>query len=295
MSKSSTMNLRCASGNGARGLRDRGTVPTKGPRQAVPKGRRQLARRFNAGEAGAYEFSSPEGATAANEIDTPSPLRGFPRHRFHFPALKRRANRHCPSGTIFPSLTLRVSMVLSCLSLLLCGCERDMADQPKYQPYEASTFFSDGDSARQPVPGTVARGHLETDDHLFKGKVGNEFANTFPVSVDKDLLIRGHQRYNIFCSQCHGPTGDGRGMVVKRGFPQPPSYHIDRLREAKVGYIFDVITNGFGRMAAHGYMIPAEDRWAIIAYVRALQKSQHATKDELSGEDLKQLENDQPK
>ncbi len=153
--------------------------------------------------------------------------------------------------------------------------------QPKYKPLEPSSFFDDGRSARPVVPGTVARGHLRIDEHLYAGKVNGVLVDTFPFPITRPVLERGRQRYNIFCSPCHDEAGTGRGMIVQRGFQQPPSYHIDRLRQAPVGHFFDVITNGFGAMYSYAARVSPEDRWAIVAYIRALQLSQQATLDDL--------------
>ena len=164
--------------------------------------------------------------------------------------------------------------------LLLCatvGCRQDMHDQPKYESLEASTFFPDGRASRPLVPGTVARGQLREDTHLYEGKVSGKAAETFPFPIDLKTLERGQQRYNIYCSPCHDRVGNGNGMVVRRGFRPPPSYHIERLRQAPPGYFYDVITNGFGAMQDYAAQIPVRDRWAIVAYVRALQLSQNAT------------------
>jgi len=159
-------------------------------------------------------------------------------------------------------------------ALLLAGCN-DMEHQPKYQPLDPSPFFADGRSSRLPPEGTVARGHLQLDDHLYKGKVNGELARTIPIPVTKELLNRGQERYNIFCSVCHSQTGDGLGMIVQRGMKQPPSFHIERLRDAPAGYFYDTIVNGFGVMYSYGDRIPVNDRWAIVAYIRALQLSQN--------------------
>jgi mono/diheme cytochrome c family protein len=171
---------------------------------------------------------------------------------------------------------------LALIVLLLLGsaCRQDMHDQPKYVPLRQSSFFGDDRSARPMVPGTVARGRLNEDALLYTGKVndaGGADADTFPFTITADTLSRGRERFNIYCSPCHGRTGQGDGMVVRRGYRRPPSYHQDRLRSAPVGHFFDVITNGFGAMPDYAAQIPAEDRWAIIAYVRALQLSEHAT------------------
>lgn len=149
--------------------------------------------------------------------------------------------------------------------------------QPKYKPLDPTSFFDDGRSERPVVPGTVARGHLQIDEQLYTGKVNGMLVDTFPFPITRQDLARGQERYNIFCSPCHGRLGDGQGMIVQRGFPPPPSYHQDRLRQAPVGHFFDVITNGYGRMYSYASRVSPEDRWKIIAYIRALQLSQRAT------------------
>jgi hypothetical protein len=151
-----------------------------------------------------------------------------------------------------------------------------MHDQPKYEALEASDFFSDGRSARPIVEGTVARGHLNEDTLLFQGKLNGKPAEVFPFPINLQDLDRGQERYNIYCTPCHDRLGNGEGMVVRRGFRRPPSYHIDRLRQAPPGYLFDVITNGFGAMQDYSAQIAVRDRWAIVAYIRALQLSQNA-------------------
>lgn len=156
------------------------------------------------------------------------------------------------------------------------GCHPEMRDQPRAEPLETSDFFADGMASRPRVAGTVARGHLDEDQVLVTGRSGDRFAETFPLPVTRDVLVRGRQRYNIYCSPCHGQVGDGLGMVVRRGFKQPPSFHIDRLRRAPPGYLFDVMTNGFATMPSYASQVPPADRWAITAYLRALQLSQNA-------------------
>lgn len=157
-----------------------------------------------------------------------------------------------------------------------------MHDGPRYEPLEASTFFLNDSSARQPVPNTVARGQLNEDRHLYEGVVDGRPAETFPMPVTADVMARGQERFNVFCSPCHGRTGEGNGMVVQRGFPRrPPSFHEDRLRNAPVGYFFDVMTHGFGLMQDYAAQVPVADRWAIVAYIRALQLSQNATLDQV--------------
>jgi hypothetical protein len=156
----------------------------------------------------------------------------------------------------------------------VAGCDnlhQDMGNQPKNKPLSPSDFFADGRSERAPVENTVARGALDNDDLV----VAKE-SNTFPVPVNTALLERGEDRYKIFCTPCHGLQGDGNGMVAMRGMKHPPSYHIDRLRQSPNGYYYDVITNGFGQMYSYSAQIPPRDRWAIIAYLRALQLSRNA-------------------
>jgi mono/diheme cytochrome c family protein len=160
---------------------------------------------------------------------------------------------------------------------LLSACRQDMHDQPRYEPLEASALFDDGRSSRPRVPGTVARGEREYDAHLQEGRVNGEMASTFPMEVTRALVERGRERYDVFCSACHDRAGTGRGIVVERGLKQPSSFHVERLRKAPPGYVFDVITRGFGAMFDLADRIPPDDRWAIVAYVRALQRSQNGT------------------
>lgn len=198
-----------------------------------------------------------------------------------------------------------VSLLLSAFSLLAFGgCRRDMQDQPKMKPYRSSSFFSDGLSSRPPVEGTIARGFLKTDTELFTGKKTGaaptrpsqptpvlspatsagatpqgaatypDDVEVFPIPITREVVTRGKERYEIFCSVCHGLTGYGDGMVVRRGFRRAASFHDDRLRQAPVGHFFDVVTNGWGAMSSYAPQIPVQDRWAIIAYIRALQLSQ---------------------
>ena len=199
---------------------------------------------------------------------------------------------------------LLVSLSPWLFALALTGCVQEMANQPRYEPLEASTVFADGRSSRPQVPGTIARGQLRLDDAFYTGKVNGELVTELPERAVADrtlaeLVSRGRERYGIYCSHCHGAIGGGTGgseelrqdvgMVVKRGFPSPPTYHQERLRQASIGHFFDVITNGFGRMASYDTMIPSDDRWAIAAYVRTLQLSQHAVREQLSEADLKEL------
>lgn len=176
--------------------------------------------------------------------------------------------------------------------LLLPGCElrQAMYNQPKHKPLAASTFFADGRSARLPVAGTIAQGQLRLDRHFFEGKGDTGLATTLPMPLTKELLQRGQQRFDIYCSPCHDRTGRGNGMVVQRGMKRPPSYHIDRLRSAPVGYFYDVMTNGFGVMYSYASRITPQDRWAIAAYVKTLQYSQQVPFDQLPTEDQRQLQ-----
>jgi cytochrome c553 len=167
---------------------------------------------------------------------------------------------------------------LALLSLLaLAGCRQDMHDQPRFKPLAQSDFYADLRSARAPVEGTVARGDLREDAYFYTGKVGPNPGDYMPFSVTKEVLARGQERFNIYCAPCHSRVGDGTGMIAQRGFRQPPSYMTERLRKAPLGYFFDVMTNGFGAMPDYAAQISPQDRWNIVAYVRALQLSQTAT------------------
>jgi hypothetical protein len=153
-----------------------------------------------------------------------------------------------------------------------------MHDQPKYIPLRPSEFFTDGRSARPLPEGTVARGHLNDDVLFYTGKgADGKPADTFPFPVTKDVILRGRQRFNVYCTPCHDRTGSGNGMIVRRGYRRPPTYHSDRLRQVPNGYIYDVITSGFGAMPDYAAQIQPRDRWAIVSYVRALQLSQQAS------------------
>ncbi|MBI2876767.1 MAG: cytochrome c [Candidatus Tectomicrobia bacterium] len=180
-------------------------------------------------------------------------------------------------------------MRVAALLLLIPACQ-NMRDQPKHKPFRPSTFFADGTSARPIIPGTVARGHLRLDLHFYTGRVDGGLADTFPFPITHPVLRRGQERYNIFCAPCHSRTGDGNGMIVRRGFSRPPSFHIDRLRQAPLGHFFDVITYGYGLMYSYASRVSPGDRWAIIAYIRALQLSQNVQLAELSPEERQQLQ-----
>ncbi len=202
------------------------------------------------------------------------------RPEFFKPGTRARAARRRAAWVALPCLTL------------LAGCyAQEMASQPKYQrPYQQSDFFADGQSSRPLVPGTVARGQLRTDQAYYEGKRGDLVIDEIPVKVDRAVLERGQARYNIYCSPCHGRTGDGQGMIVKRGFSPPPSFHLERLREAPSGHFFVAMTNGYGAMYSYASRIPVDDRWAITAYVRALQVSQNSPLDDVPAEERSKLE-----
>ncbi len=178
------------------------------------------------------------------------------------------------------------TLALAGISFLTAGCARlDMQDQPKYKPQRPSEFFADGRSGRPELDGTIARGELHEDAAFYEGKdAAGKDIDAFPIAIDKSVIARGQQRYDIYCSPCHGRLGNGLGMVVQRGFKQPPSYHIERLRNAPVGHIYDVITNGYGAMLNYAQQIQERDRWAIVAYIRVLQYSQNASINDLSAE-----------
>jgi mono/diheme cytochrome c family protein len=188
---------------------------------------------------------------------------------------------------------LRTNLTLGALVLslaVLSACRQDMHDQPKYIPLRPSDFFADGRSARPLSEGTVARGYLDANVLLYTGKgADGKPSNEFPMPVTKELLQRGQQRFNIYCSPCHDRTGSGDGMIVRRGYRRPPTYHSDRLRQQPNGYFFDVITRGFGAMPDYAAQVQPEDRWAIVAYIRALQLSQQASINDVPAADRAQL------
>ena len=186
-----------------------------------------------------------------------------------------KRDAHAGIGRIL--LRMRRLACLGGVAMLLAGCRLDMHIQPKYLPDEPSNFFDDGRSERPVVPGTVARGQLHTDELLYTGKENGVVADKFPFPMTRADLERGRERYNIYCTPCHDYTGGGQGMIVQRGFPSPPSFHLESLRKAPAGHFFEVITNGFGSMYSYASRVEPEDRWRIAAYIRALQLSQRAT------------------
>ena len=190
---------------------------------------------------------------------------------------------------------LNVRLLVGVLTVLLLfsvtGCRRDMFLQPSEKPLERSDFFRDNQMASRPLPPhTVARGHLEEDEAFYTGKIGDKLVTSFPIPITREVLLRGRERFDIYCAPCHGRTGDGGGMIPQRGFPAPPSYHIDRLRTAPAGHIFDVITHGYGVMYSYAARVDPADRWAIAAYIRALQLSHDAKLADVPEAERAQLE-----
>jgi mono/diheme cytochrome c family protein len=201
---------------------------------------------------------------------------------------------------------LRVSLTGAVLAAALCACRQDMHDQPKKKPQSANAFFSDGKTARNFVPGTIPHDTsddlhgndsrwLAEDAAFYTGKVDGKPVETFPLKVDAMLLARGENRFTISCTPCHGRLGNGDGTVVARGMKRPPSWHIERLQKSPPGYFFDVITNCFGAMYDQADRINPKDRWAIVAYLRALQLSQNVKYDELSAQEKELIDESKKK
>ena len=194
----------------------------------------------------------------------------------------------------YPTLSIEKKRTLATAAFLLLsiGCRQDMHDAPRFDPLERidPAIHSDARSARDPIPGTIARGLLKEDTVLYTGKTADgKLAATAPMAVDRKFLLRGQERFNIYCSPCHDRVGTGNGMIVRRGFKQPQTFHSDRLREQPLGYFVDVMTNGFGQMSSYAHQVKPEDRWAIATYIKALQYSQNARVLELSAEDRQKL------
>jgi mono/diheme cytochrome c family protein len=184
---------------------------------------------------------------------------------------------------------------------VLAGCRQDMQNQPKFIPLRSSEFYSDRRSARYPVPGTIPQledksvdhEQLDPNSYLLTGKHGNVYGNELPAGSDQKavaaVLVRGQERYNIYCQPCHSELGDGNGMIVQRGYKRPPSFHVQRLRNAPLGWFYDVISNGFGGMPDYAAQVKPADRWAIAAYIRVLQLSQHASEADVPPSDRDKL------
>ena len=185
-------------------------------------------------------------------------------------------------------------LVIAAASMLLVGntaCRQDMYNQPRYKPLAQSEFFTDDAAARPLPPHTVARGHLDEDTVFFTGRNDDgTLAASLPGPVTRDLLKRGQERYDIYCSVCHGYEGDGNGMIVQRGFPAPNSYHIERLRQSPPGYFFNVVTHGYGIMYSYASRVEPADRWAIVAYIRALQLANNGRMDDVPSSERAKLE-----
>ena len=182
----------------------------------------------------------------------------------------------------------QIGLAAACV-MIWAGCRKDMYDQPKYEAYEPSTSFKDGTSSRPIVAGTVARGELRADEHYYTGKIDGKDADTFPFPVDAAMIEKGRERFGVYCTPCHGRLGDGRGMVVRRGFSPPPTFHSAYLREIPVGHFYSVITNGYGAMYSYAARIPVDHRWAIAAYIRTLQYSQNADLADLTDDERQKL------
>lgn len=179
-----------------------------------------------------------------------------------------------------PTKTYRKVSVLAMAvfaGLTIVGCQQKMGIQPYYQPLEENQMFDDHRASRPLEPGTVSRGDLRADDALFTGKVDGKLVEEFPMTITEEVIARGQNRFNIYCAPCHSKLGDGNGMIVQRGVSRPPSYMEDRLTTSPVGHFYDVITNGYGRMYSYNQQLPVRDRWAIVAYVRALQAAGHGS------------------
>jgi hypothetical protein len=205
--------------------------------------------------------------------------------KFRIQCSTRKLRTHVPKLEIKnQKLATFVVLLLAGPILSTAGCRQKMAEQPRYDPLESSNFFPDGQSARPPIENTVARGELHEDALLYAGISGGGPATEFPFLVTLQVLERGRERYNIYCSPCHSRIGDGEGMIARRGFGPPASLHTDILRKQPPGHFFRVITQGFGAMPSYSQQIVPEDRWAIIAYVRALQLSQHASINDVPSE-----------
>ena len=173
---------------------------------------------------------------------------------------------------------------------LLAGCRQDMHNQPKFYPQRGTDFYADGRSARPQVANTVARGQLHEDSYFYTGLQNGAEGNLMPFAVTMDVLARGQERYNVYCTPCHSRVGNGAGMIVERGYAQAGNFHTARLQAAPLGHFFNVITNGYGSMPEYASQVTPEDRWAIVAYIKALQLSQNATQaDVAAGQHVEKL------
>jgi mono/diheme cytochrome c family protein len=182
--------------------------------------------------------------------------------------------------------------LLGCLlgAMIVSGCRQDMHNNGRLKPLEENVFFADHRASRPLIKGTVPRGALDEDEFFYRGKVGDRLVKGFPFPVTRELIAQGRERFNIYCAVCHGPTGNGDGMIVQRGFPQPPSFHEPRLREAPEGHFFHVITNGYGVMYSYAARVEPQERWAIVAYIRALQLAREGRPEDVPESDRAGLE-----
>ena len=186
-----------------------------------------------------------------------------------------------------------ICLLSSILVLSSLSCRREMFDQPKANSLRSSDFFSDRAASRSLAPNTVARGFLHDDEAFYSGAIGTNLITEFPSPITREVLERGRERFEIYCAACHGRTGEGNGMIVQRGFPAPPSYHTERLRNAPIGHFYDVMTRGYGIMYPQASRVAPQDRWAIAAYIRALQLSRNATLADVAAEGRAALEANQ--
>jgi mono/diheme cytochrome c family protein len=198
--------------------------------------------------------------------------------------------RNAVRGRVRRGAALPAAALISGLVLLTAGCRQDMHDAPRYEAYEATATFADGRASRSAPAGTVARGWLRDDEALYTGKTNGQPVDAIPFAISHADMRRGQERFTIYCTPCHGQLGDGNGMVVQRGLRQAANFHQDRLRQERIGYFFDVITNGFGAMQGYAEQVPVRDRWLIAAYVRALQYSQNASINDVPPERRAELE-----
>ncbi|MDB6148547.1 MAG: hypothetical protein JWO45_2211, partial [Spartobacteria bacterium] len=184
----------------------------------------------------------------------------------------------------------RVRLILFALALLAVSCRQDMYNQPKKKPLAESEFFKDGSSARPLPPHVVQRGNVHAEPTVFTGLTNGIYITQLPLKLRPEILLRGRERYDIYCATCHGLNGNGNGMIAQRGFPSPPSYHIKRLRDAPIGYFYDVMANGYGVMSSYASRVAPDDRWAIAAYIRALQLSHNAKLTDLTADQAANLQ-----
>jgi mono/diheme cytochrome c family protein len=231
---------------------------------------------------GAKMHSEISGTVDFFEKDDPSCLK---RLRSLVALLPEAKSAGAPGGRALPLLLV--------IALLFGACRPDMAYQPKAKPLSESDFFSNQANARPIPPHTVERGGARENTAFYTGLTNGTYITQLPVKLTPELLARGRERFDAMCAECHDRTGSGSGMVVQRGFPQPPSYHVPRLRDAPIGHFFDVITNGYGVMYSYATRVEPEDRWAIAAYIRALQLSHNIKASELTPTEQQKLENEQ--